>query len=401
MDIAHLHFLVAQADPVARRTLAELLGHLGAGRVSDAADGIAALQALAPDSPVHIDVAIIALDLPGLDGLDLIGRLADTGTHARLIVTGAQPASLLFSVDTLAHARGIDLLGAIATPVDRARLEALLAHYTPLSPSARMARRPAAPRFTFQQIGIGLQQRQFEPFFQPKIELATGQVKGLEAFARWRHPEHGVLGPASFIDALQQHGRVDFLDWSMIELAVERCRWFQDRGIAVPISLNIAATTLAHPSFVRQMCACLARHQVAPDQVTFEMSESAVLTINPLFIERLIRLRMLGFGLAIDDYGTGHSNLQLLASIPFTELKIDRAFVDGASRRRPIGTVLRSFLSLAHSLDRMSVAVGVETRQDWDFLQDHGCTYAQGYHIADPMEAAAFPAWLADWRQFF
>lgn len=398
MDIAHLHFLVAHADPVARRMLADMLGQLGASRTSDVADGPLALQALEPGSKAGIDVAIIDLDLPGVDGLELIRQLAGTGTRARLIVTGAQPAGLLFSVETLAHALGIDLLGTLSTPVIAGQLKALLEHYTPLS---RAPGRPGAPRFTFQQIGIGLQKRQFEPFFQPKIELATGQVKGLETFARWRHPEHGILGPASFIDALQQHNRLDFLDWSMIELSVERCRWFQDRGIPMPISLNIAPATLAHPSFVRQMTACLERHQVLPDYVTFEMSETAVLSTNPTFIERLIRLRMMGFGLAIDDYGTAHSNLQLLASIPFTELKIDRSFVDGASRRRPLGTVLRSFLNLAHSLDRMSVAVGVETRQDWDFLQDHGCTYAQGYHIANPMEAAAFPAWLSDWRQFF
>jgi EAL domain-containing protein (putative c-di-GMP-specific phosphodiesterase class I) len=110
---------------------------------------------------------------------------------------------------------------------------------------------------------------------------------------------------------------------------------------------------------------------------------------------------MLGFGLAIDDYGTARSNLQLLASIPFTELKIDRSFVDGASRKRAIGTVLKSYLGLARSLDRMSCAVGVETKSDWDFLQGLGCTYAQGYYIASPMPVEQFPAWLADWRQFF
>ncbi len=138
-----------------------------------------------------------------------------------------------------------------------------------------------------------------------------------------------------------------------------------------------------------------------PDYITFEMPESSVLTNDPSFLERLVRLRMMGYGLAIDDYGTGRSNLQLLARIPFTELKIDRSFVDGASKRRPLGTVLSSCLGLARSLDRASVAVGVETKQDWDFLQGLGCTYAQGYHIAKPMEAAAFPGWLEDWRQFF
>lgn len=398
MDIAHLHFLVAEADTTQRRALVDMLGQLGASRVTDVPDGHLALQTLQANLAPVVNVAIVDLGLPGMDGLELIRKLGEMQLAARVVVTGAQPPDLLFSVEGLAQAFGVELLGAIAKPVTAAKLKPLLDNYTPL---ARPPRRASGPRFSFQQIGIGLQKREFEPFFQPKIELATGQVKGLEAFARWRHPEHGVLGPASFMEALEESGRIDFLDWSMIELSVERCRWLQDQGIPVPISLNIAPETLAHPAFVRQIVASLERHKVLPDYLTFEIPESSVLNTNPTFIERLIRLRMMGFGLAIDDYGTGRSNLQLLARIPFTELKIDRSFVDGASKRRPLGTVLRSCLNLAHSLDRMSVAVGVETRQDWDFLQSLGCTYAQGYHIANPMEASAFPSWLADWRQFF
>jgi EAL domain-containing protein (putative c-di-GMP-specific phosphodiesterase class I) len=398
MDIAHLHFLVAEADAAQRRALVELLGQLGASRVTDVPDGHLALQRLDAAIGPKVDVAIVDLALPGMDGLELLRNLGALSSGPRLIVTGAQPANLLFSVETLALAFGVDLLGTIAKPVTAVKLKPLLDNYTPV---AHKDERPAGPRFSFQDIGIGLQKRQFEPFFQPKIELATGQVKGLEAFARWRHPEHGVLGPASFIDALEQNNRVDFLDWSMIELSAERCRWFQDQGIPVPISLNLAPETLAHPAFLRQIGACIGRHGILPEYLTFEMPESSVLNTDPNFIERLVRLRMMGFGLAIDDYGTGRSNLQLLARIPFTELKIDRSFVDGASKRRPLGTVLRSCLGLAHSLERMSVAVGVETRQDWDFLQNLGCTYAQGYHIANPMEAAAYPGWLEDWRHFF
>lgn len=398
MDIAHLHFLVAQADLSERRALVALLVQLGAGRVTDVADGPATLQALDAGARPRVNVALIDLDLPGMDGLTLLRRLGEIKCAARLIVTGAQPAGLLFSVETLAEAFGIELLGAIARPVTAVTLKPVLENYTPLP---RFTPVPSEPQFTFQQVGIGLQKRQFEPYFQPKIELATGQVKGLEVFARWNHPEHGVLGPASFVDALGESGRIDFLDWSMIELSVERQRWLQDQDIAIPISLNIASETLAHPAFVRQMSACLERHRVAAADVTFEISESSVLNTDPDFIERLVRLRMMGFGLAIDDYGTGRSNLQLLARIPFTELKIDRSFVDGASRRLPLSTVLRSCLSLAHSLERKSVAVGVETRRDWDFLQALGCTYAQGYHIANPMPATAFPAWLGDWRQYF
>jgi EAL domain-containing protein (putative c-di-GMP-specific phosphodiesterase class I)/CheY-like chemotaxis protein len=394
----NLHFLVAEADPVQRRALIEALGQLGASRVTDVPDGPTALRTLQAGFTPRIDVAVIDLALGGMDGLELLRAIAALKSKVSVVVVGAQPASVLFSVETLAQAYGVELLGTVAKPVSSAKLKSVLDNY---QPPVEPRPRPASPAFSFAEVGVGLQQRQFEPFFQPKIELATGQVKSLETFARWRHPEHGVLGPASFIGALEQNNRVDFLDWAMIEASVEHCRRYHDQGIPISISLNLAPETLAHPNFIRQVTSCMQRHGVMPDYLTFEMTESSMLNFDADFIERLVRLRMLGFGLAIDDYGTGRSNLQLLARIPFSELKIDRSFVDGASKKRPLGTVLKSCLGLAHSLDRMSVAVGVETRQDWDFLQALGCTYAQGYHIANPMEASAFPGWLEDWQHFF
>jgi EAL domain-containing protein (putative c-di-GMP-specific phosphodiesterase class I)/CheY-like chemotaxis protein len=396
--LPHLHFLVAEADPIQRRALTDALAQLGATRVTDVPDAPMVLRTLQAGFSPKIDVAIVDLALGGMDGMELLRAIAALQSKVSVIVTGAQPAGVLFSVETLVQAHGVELLGTLAKPVGAARLKALLDNYQP------PARAPAAepgPRFSFAEVGAGLQKRQFEPFFQPKIELSTGHVTGLETFARWRHPEHGVLGPGAFIGALEQHRRVDFLDWTMIELSVERCRKFHDQGIPISISLNLAPATLAHPNFVRQIASCMKRHGVLPDYLSFEMTENAILDFDVDFIERLVRLRMMGFGLAIDDYGTGRSNLQLLARIPFSELKIDRSFVDGASKKRPLGTVLKSCLGLAHSLDRTSCAVGVETRQDWDFLQELGCTYAQGYHIANPMAADAFPGWLEDWRHFF
>jgi EAL domain-containing protein (putative c-di-GMP-specific phosphodiesterase class I)/ActR/RegA family two-component response regulator len=397
-QLQSLHFLVAEADPVQRRALIEALGQVGATRVTDVPDGPMALRTLQASFTPKVDVAIIDLDLGGMDGLELLRAIAALKSTVRVIVVGAQPASVLFSVESLAQAHGVDLLGTIAKPVTSTKLKTLLDNYQPPQPAHPG---PEVPSFSFAEVGIGLQKRQFEPFFQPKIELETGQVKGLETFARWRHPEHGMLGPAAFIGALEENNRVDFLDWTMLEMSVERCRRYHDQGIPISISLNLAPETLAHPNFVRQVASTMQRHSVLPDYLTFEMTESSILSFDADFIERLVRLRMMGFGLAIDDYGTGRSNLQLLARIPFSELKIDRSFVDGASKKRPLGTVLKSCLGLAHSLDRMSVAVGVETRQDWDFLQGLGCTYAQGYHIANPMAADEFPGWLEDWRHFF
>lgn len=398
MDIAHLHFLVADGDPIGRRALASTLRQLGAARITEMPDGHTALRAMQDSFSRPVDLALIDLDLHGMDGLELIRTLAGQDMQVRLIVMGDLAGDLMLSIETMAQAYGIELLGTLARPVNGARLSALLGHYTPF----KAAPAPAPARsFSFEEIGAGVEAGQFLPYYQPKIELASGKVQGLETFARWRHPEHGVLGPSAFKAALASQHRLDYLDWEMIEQAVRDSRQFQDQGLPAAISINLAPTTLAHPCFLQQISACVERHRVLPGYLSFELPESAVLSTDPAFLERLVRLRMLGYGLAIDDYGTGRSNLQLLARVPFTELKIDRSFVDGASKRRVLSTVLSSCLGLARSLDRKSVAVGVETRQDWDLLQGLGCTYAQGYHIARPMEADRFAGWLADWRQFF
>ena len=398
MDIAHWHFLVAEGDPGTRSSLCEVLGQLGAANITEITDGYMALRCFKEPSAPTVDVAILDIALAGMDALELIRSLAVMHCQAGVIIVGALQNNLLFSIETMAQAYGLELLGTLGKPVNAQALRELVRHYRPApAPSTRAN----GPTFTFGQVGVGLQERQFEPFFQPKIALETGHVKGLEVYARWIHPEHGVLGPSAFIDALEENSRIDFLDWCMIEKSVQYCRSFQDQGLPVEVSINVAPETLAHPAFIEQITACALRHRVAPMYLTFEMPESSVLTNDPSFLERLVRLRMIGYGLAIDDYGTGRSNLQLLARVPFTELKIDRSFVDGASRRRALGTVLSSCLGLAKSLDRESCAVGVETKQDWDFLQSLGCTFAQGYHIARPMKADAFAGWLEDWMQFF
>jgi EAL domain-containing protein (putative c-di-GMP-specific phosphodiesterase class I)/CheY-like chemotaxis protein len=399
MEIASMHFLVAEGEPVQRELLLGMLRHLGAQHITTASDGLSALRLLEIGLQPPVNIVLMDLSLPGMDGLEVIRRLAEVDCRAGIIVIGAHSADVLFSVETMAEAYGVDMLGSSPKPLTSARLEELCANYA--EPSTAPEPEPDHPEFTFAEVGRGLQAREFDPFFQPKIELETGAVKGLEMFARWRHPQYGVLGPSAFVPVLESVRRIDFLDWSMIEKSVAACRHLHDKGIPISFSINVDPSTLSHPQFIAQITACLERHRILPDYITFEITESSVLTTNPHFLERLLRLRMLGFGLAIDDYGTGRSNLQLLAAIPFSELKIDRSFVDGASRKRAISTVLKSYLGLARSLSRQACAVGVETKRDWDFLQELGCTYAQGYYIASPMPVEDIPGWLDDWKHFF
>ncbi|WP_338848708.1 EAL domain-containing response regulator [Massilia sp. W12] len=400
MQIADVNFLVAEDDPVQSWALATQLKKLGAQHVTEVADGQEALAVFQDQDREAIDIGLIDLNMPQMDGMELIRHLAKADIHATIILVTAHDRSLLFSVETMSKAYGIDVLGTIEKPVTPEHLQALLRDYLSSSRSKDKGRvRP--PVFSLEEIEEGLRENQFEPFFQPKVELKTGYIKGAEAFARWRHPQHGILPPSAFLPVLEQHGVIDTLNWVMIEKAVAACRSWHDQEFPVAVSLNISVSTLANPVFTDRMIECAQRYGLEPEYVILEITESAVLATDPQFWETLTRLRMKGFGLSVDDYGTGNSNIQMLARIPFSELKIERSFVAGAAQNEALGIVLNSCLSLSRSLNRFSVAVGVETKQDWDFLQGMGCTCAQGFYIAKPLEAKAFPAWMEEWQHFF
>jgi EAL domain-containing protein (putative c-di-GMP-specific phosphodiesterase class I) len=209
------------------------------------------------------------------------------------------------------------------------------------------------------------------------------------------------VAPPAFIPLLEASGHMETLSWAVIAKSVAACRSWHDQGLLLSVSINLSATSLSEPGLAEKILAHIAEHGIDTQYVNFEITELIAMTDVPVCLENLARLRMKGFGLSVDDYGTGHSNMQQLLRIPFLDLKIDRSFVAGASQNKAMGIALASCLDLARKLHRNSVAVGVETREDWDLLRDLGCTYAQGYYIARPMERDAVPGWIAEWSQFF
>lgn len=399
LQIANLNFLVAEDNPFQRRTLVLMLASLGAKKIFEASDGQEALRYFR-DRIERIDVALVDINMPSMDGLELIRHLGHEDYGVSVILVSAHERSLLFSAATMSKAYGVSLLGTIEKPATTDKLLELLKLYQPIDFFANSLT-VAAPVFSFEEVVQGLKNKQFEPFFQPKVNLDTGRVEGAEAYARWRHPQHGIIPPASFIPVLEANGRVDVLSWIMIEKSVATCRSWHEQGFDIAVSINLSPLLLKESSFSEQIIERIAKQGVAPKYVTFEITESSAITTDPRFLENLARLHMKGFGLSIDDYGNGDTNIRQLALIPFSELKIDRSFVAGASQKEELSVVLRSCLELAKNLNRHSVAVGIETKQDWDFLHELGCTYAQGFYLAKPMEAAAFPGWLREWALFF
>lgn len=398
VKIADLQFLIAEDDEFQRHWLQVMLTRLGATHIVEAENGKVALDILQKASP-QVDISFIDLNMPEMDGIELVRHLANREHQTAIVLTSALGSALLFSVETMSKAYGVNLLGTFEKPATPEILQDLIKRFQPAV--ARASQKKALPVFTLQEIRDGIAAGQFEPFFQPKVELATGKVKSVEAFVRWRHPQYGLVTPPAFIPILEASGHMEDLTWAVIERAVAACRGWHDQGLMLAVSINLSATSLAEPGLAEKILAHIVQHDIEPQYFTVEITELMAMTDVPICLENLARLRMKGFGLSIDDYGTAHSNVQQLLRIPFLDLKIDRSFVAGASQNEQMHIALSSCLELAHKLHRNSVAVGVETREDWDLLRDLGCTYAQGFYIAKPMERDAIPGWVEEWSHFF
>jgi EAL domain-containing protein (putative c-di-GMP-specific phosphodiesterase class I) len=391
---AQLNFLVVEDHDFQRETLVELLRALQAQNVYSASDGQAALDLLAQPGK-SVDVILCDLEMPGMDGLEFMRHVGKSGFHGSVIVASAMNAALLTSTESMAKAYGINFLGAIAKPVTRNALEPVLAYHGVPMPRANAPSRSRAS-FTLEEILHGLEHNEFEPYFQPKVELATRRVVGAEALARWRHPQHGLVFPESFVKVLENAGKIDELTWVMLRKSASFSASLQAAGMESLVSVNLSLKSLGNVELGNRIAEIIRAHNVEAARICLEITETAATTNLGLALENLTRLRMKGFGLSIDDYGTGYSTMQQLTRIPFTELKIDRSFVTNSATNDAARVILSTSIEIARKLKIKAVAEGVETQQDWDMLQELGCDLAQGFFIARPMEASAYVTWATD-----
>lgn len=400
MNIADLTFLVLQGDASQHHTLHVLLGQMGARNVINLQDGPSALGRL-QDQAQPVDIGFIDLQMAGMDGMELIRHMGKFDSSTAIVLFGAVDPNLIFSCKTMSKAYGINLLGFLQNPAEEKTLAALISIYIDDVRKKAALATTIVPLFTIDDIVRALDDDQIHPWFQPKVELASGQIRGVEAFARWHHPKFGIILPARFIPVLEQHQLLDRLTHVMIDQSSAACRRWHDAGFLISISINLGSVLLSDPRIADRIADQIAAHRLEAPFVIFEITESALRSETPACLENMLRLRMKGFELSVDDYGTGNASTQQLLRIPFSELKIDRSFVAGAAENTALALMLSSSLALASKLDRLSVAVGIETREEWNLLKKMGCTYGQGYYIAKPMQAAALPDWMTEWSHFF
>lgn len=387
--------LVVDDSRVQRNGVINLLRDFGVSKIFEAEDGNSALQLV---HQLFQPPAIVLLDLemPGMDGIELVQQLAMENFRPRLIVASSADNSLLRSVETLIMELGLPLLGVIQKPITQATLLMALDHYSTLAgKGGGTAAAPGLHEVSVESLLMGLDAGLIGPHYQPKVALHNGDMYGMEALARWTKPDGGLIPPACFINVAENNGLIGRITLAMLDrILADLMQWHAQNFFPV-VALNVSAKSLSDRDFANEIMHRVDASGISPRSLVLELTESSVVSDIASAIGTLGRMRLKGFGLSIDDYGTGFSSMQQLSRLPFTELKIDRSFVSHANDKWNLRVILESAITTGHRLGLATVAEGVETEEELKLLATMGCRYAQGYLLAKPMPAGD----IMDWRQ--
>ena len=236
-----------------------------------------------------------------------------------------------------------------------------------------------------------LERREFELHYQPKIDLKSGKITGVEALIRWRHPERGLIPPAEFIPIAESCGLIVPIGRWVLREACTQAREWQGAGLPqIPVAVNISSVEFRDKNFLENLRATLNETGLEPRHLELELTESVLMQHVESTAFVLGELRAMGVQLAVDDFGTGYSSLSYLSQFPINSLKIDRSFVQGITSERDDAPIISAVINMGRSLRQRVIAEGVETREQLAFLQSRGCDEAQGYYFSRPVAAEQF-----------
>jgi diguanylate cyclase len=250
----------------------------------------------------------------------------------------------------------------------------------------------------FEELRTALTNEQFVVHYQPKIDLRTGDVHGVEALVRWSHPTRGLLYPDAFVDLVEQAGLMRAMTRVVLEIALDQAAVWRAQGRRLTVAVNLSASSLADFHLPDQVAAMLAARDLEPGALQLEITEGFLMADRARARNILTRLRQGGVQISVDDFGTGYSSLSYLRDLPVDELKLDRSFIFPMADDARAAALVASTIGLAHSLGMRMVAEGVDTQVAYTELARLGCDQAQGYYISRPVPAAELDHWLSTRR---
>ncbi len=391
-----IRLLLVDDDYVMHRITTVMLNDLGISRVQSAMSAPAALEILQQEG-AQVDVVICDLNMPDMDGVEFIRHLARQDYTGAIILTSGEDLRILKTVEKLAIEHDLHVLGVLEKPITPAKLGELLDSLDQIRAEGTML---MTDFFTVAELENAIKSDQLDTFFQPKVEIKSGKVVGVEALVRWHHPQLGLIKPNSFISMAEDNGLIGDLTDVVCRKALEYAAQLKTHGHDLNVAINISVDALTNLEWPDKTSDLVRQSGLDASDISFEITESRLMDHLSVALDILSRLSLKRFKLSIDDFGTGYSSLEQLQRIPFTEFKIDRAFVHGAAREASARAILESSVLLAKKLDMVVVAEGVENQEDWDLVSEVGCDLVQGYFISRPLPFKQLLSWLDNWKQF-
>lgn len=351
------------------------------------------------DADQRYAVMVLDLHMPSMDGVEVIRRMGTAGHRTQIILVSGYDSGVLHSAEKLAQEHQLNIVGSLTKPLQISDFINMLSGID-MSKQDKQARAQLEDTpISVDEILTAIKQKELVLFYQPQISLADNQVKGVEALIRWQHPVRGLVPPGMFIGIAEREGLMGEITSQVINMAVEQSDEWKKQGISLTISVNVSAENITSLSLPEQLTDLINVHGLDPQSIVLEITESALMGELKTSLDILTRLRMKGFGLSIDDFGTGNSSLVLLHRVPFTELKVDMSFVRYMDTDVDAYSIVETCILLAHKLHMTVVAEGVESEEIQLSLKNLSCDIAQGYHISKPMPAEVFQRWIHSHHQ--
>jgi EAL domain-containing protein (putative c-di-GMP-specific phosphodiesterase class I)/ActR/RegA family two-component response regulator len=382
--------LVVDDDELMLELAVAALDELGFSLISSALSGEDGLRILDRGGA---EIVLCDLNMPEMDGVEFLRHLSARRFEGAIVLMSGEDKRILRTAESLARAHGLNVVAAVEKPINAAVLGVLRDH---VGTATRSSMPPPAPthKVSVHELREAIANDDIMVYFQPKISVASGRCTGVETLARWKHRVHGFVPPSDFIAVAEREGLIDHITRVILGKALrEAGRWIK-HGHDLSIAINVSTQTVGKldlPDFVYNTART---HGVEPSRVMVEVTETQIMRNLTCALDTLTRLRLRRIGLSIDDFGTGYSSLEQLQRVPFVELKVDRAFVDGASHDAAARAILESSIDLAKKLGLSTVAEGVERSDDYQLLEKLGCDLAQGWLFAAAMPGDALLPWI-------
>lgn len=343
------------------------------------------------------DYGTVTLDLSlgEHDGVELVRHIAEAGQTPNLLVISGFDQRIRDGALRYAQSMGLNTLGTLRKPINFVEVRRALQAAAKAASAPNAGPGGCPPRVEADDLRRALDKGEIVPVYQPKVDVTTGRIKGVEALARWHSPTLGAVPPTLFVPIVEQSGLSEALTDAMMHAALRDAASWRRTARHVGVAVNVPASALVDVAWPDRVEAALATAGLPADVLTVEITETVATSESALITDILTRLRIKGCHLSLDDFGTGYSSLLTLLRLPFSELKLDRSFVQNCDHDPYALKIVKAMLSLARSFGMRTVAEGVETASVVAVLHEARCDLAQGYFYARPMTADSLMALLA------